>query len=219
MISNDPEFWETYKTEDMKAIKQQTKLIRLAAIAAFSAVLLTACWDNDKPDTPQLDDSEPVSVDKDKNNYEREREKDKKFLDEVYQRNKKEILLAELARDKASMSDVKDLAVMLIEDHNKSLNELNGLASREGIVLDTEQSEKAMDTHHKLSTKTGDDFDKYYIDLMVKSHEESISLFEDAANTSSDPEIREWADATLPTLRKHLEHVKFCEKKIKEYNS
>jgi putative membrane protein len=203
----------------MKAIKLQTKLTRIMVISAFGAVLLTACWDNDKPDTPQLDDSQPVTTNKDKNNYEREREKDKKFLDEALQRNKKEILLSELARDKASMSDVKELAMMLIEDHTKAVNELNGLASRESIMLETEQSEKAMDTHQKLSTKSGDDFDKYYIDLMVKSHEESVALFEDAANNCSDPDVREWADATLPTLRKHLEHAKFCEKKIKEYNS
>ena len=198
----------------MKLLRLEPGRLQLLALLAFFTLIVTSCWDDkDNPDSPQLDDSQPVMTE---GNYDNDRDKDEKFLNEAAMLNRKEILLGELASDKANMADVKELANMIVEDHTTALADLNTLARSESIVITTEQSDKAVNAHHKLSNKSGDDFDKCYVDMMIDNHEEAIMKFEKAAQECKDPEIRTWADNQLPSLRKHLEHSKFCEKKMKE---
>lgn len=43
---------------------------------------------------------------------------------------------------------------------------------------------------------------------MVADHEKDIAAFEKEASSGSDPEIKNWAGQTLPTLRAHLNEAK-----------
>ena len=55
-------------------------------------------------------------------------------------------------------------------------------------------------------------FGKKYSEMMVDGHKDAIELFEKASIESTDPDIRAWANATLPILRTHLEHSLACQK-------
>jgi putative membrane protein len=48
---------------------------------------------------------------------------------------------------------------------------------------------------------------------MVKSHENSIDLFEKALNDAKDADVRAFADKTLPALRMHLDSARALSKK------
>ncbi|PYO48534.1 MAG: hypothetical protein DMD84_20850, partial [Candidatus Rokuibacteriota bacterium] len=48
------------------------------------------------------------------------------------------------------------------------------------------------------------DFDRDYMSEMVRDHTEDIALFERAAETSTDPDLKAWATRSLPMLREHL---------------
>jgi len=50
----------------------------------------------------------------------------------------------------------------------------------------------------------GTEFDKTYSQMMVRDHTTDISEFEKAFKKASDPDVKAYAQQTLPTLRHHL---------------
>jgi putative membrane protein len=59
-------------------------------------------------------------------------------------------------------------------------------------------------TYERLSHKTGTDFDKAYIEDMVKDHKSDIAAFEKEVNSGSDSEAKAVAQKALPIIREHL---------------
>jgi putative membrane protein len=43
--------------------------------------------------------------------------------------------------------------------------------------------------------------------MMVKDHEKTVALFENAATNVKDPEIKAFAQQTLPVLKQHLASI------------
>jgi predicted outer membrane protein len=43
------------------------------------------------------------------------------------------------------------------------------------------------------------------VDDQVKGHEKTIALFQQAAASNSDPDLRNFAQSNLPTLQHHLQ--------------
>jgi putative membrane protein len=58
------------------------------------------------------------------------------------------------------------------------------------------------DKLNKLRLRTGNDFDREYMKMMVKDHEDAVALFSKGTK-NSDPDVRTFAEETLPTLKKH----------------
>lgn len=48
------------------------------------------------------------------------------------------------------------------------------------------------------------DFDRMYVHMMVPGHRSTVQLFEKYALTGKDPDVRAFAQQTLPTLKEHL---------------
>lgn len=138
---------------------------------------------------------------------------DAQFLAQAALINLEEILLGQLAQQKSYMTDVKDLGAMMEKEHTQSLSDLNALADRKGIMLPTTPNTDAKDVYKKLNGESEKKFNKSYCAEMIKGHEKAIDLFETASKEAQDSEIREWASATLPALRKHLDHAKLCKAK------
>ena len=64
------------------------------------------------------------------------------FLKKAAQGQQAEIALGQLASKKATDPQVKQFGAHMIEDHQKASQEVQQLASREGIQLPTQMSEK-----------------------------------------------------------------------------
>ncbi|GAA4395214.1 hypothetical protein GCM10023187_01830 [Nibrella viscosa] len=119
-----------------------------------------------------------------------------------------EVELGNLAQQKAQNARVKEFGRMMVEDHTKANNELKDLAARKNITLPTSMGEDHRKHVDELRSKSGADFDRAYMDLMVDDHDEDIDLFEKAANNAKDADVKAFAAKTLPTLRKHHEAAK-----------
>jgi putative membrane protein len=52
-------------------------------------------------------------------------------------------------------------------------------------------------------TLSGAEFDKAYMQHMVGDHEKAVALFQTAANSAQDADIKAYATKTLPTLQEH----------------
>jgi putative membrane protein len=139
---------------------------------------------------------------------------DKKFIDEAAQGGMAEVKLGQLAAEKASSEDVKKFGQMMVDDHTKANEELKSLAQKKMVDLPTDIG-KHQKTYDKLSKLSGSDFDKAYMDAMVKDHKEDVSEFEKQAARGQDSELKAWAAKTLPTLQMHLSHAEDLHKAMK----
>ena len=61
-----------------------------------------------------------------------------------------------------------------------------------------------------MSKKLGNEFGKVYRDKMVSGYKDVIALLEKAISEFNYPEIKAGASATIPVLRKHLDHYLIC---------
>jgi putative membrane protein len=77
---------------------------------------------------------------------------------------------------------------------------------RSGSAADAATNNPMYTTHqeklNRLRQRTGADFDREYMKMMVEDHEKAISLFERAAQ-NKDAEVKDFAAKMLPTLKKH----------------
>jgi putative membrane protein len=191
--------------------KLKTLLTDGSAFLLIALLTVTAC-NEQRPD-----DTKEVAEDRNEEKFETNKsEKDAQFLVDAAEINLMEIQLAQLANTKATAQDVKDLAKMMEEAHTNSMNELKTLAASKSISIPTTVTEDGHDHHKKLADKSGEDFDKEYCDMMVKGHKDAIDKFEKASNDAVDADIKQWASATLPALRNHLDHATTCQDRMKK---
>lgn len=119
-----------------------------------------------------------------------------------------EISLSNLAIQKATNSEVKAFAEIMVADHTNIRKELSILASQKEIPLPDTMDVEKQSVHLSLSQEPGIIFDKKYIDQMLIIHEMDIAKFDSATRYADDKEVREWAAKQLPILRTHKEHTK-----------
>jgi putative membrane protein len=194
----------------MKANKVKTLLQGSTLFTAVILMIFVACNQQRPEDTKDTaEDRNDAKFDENKN------EKDAKFLVDAAEIDLMEIQLGQLASTKATAADVKDLGKMMEEQHSKSLDNLKALAAKKTVSLPTSITDDGQDHYKKLADKNGNDFDKEFCDMMVDGHKDAISKFEKASTESNDAEIKDWAAATLPTLRNHLDHALTCQEKVK----
>jgi putative membrane protein len=132
--------------------------------------------------------------------------KDYKFVTDAAKGGMTEVELGQLAEQKASNPAIKDFGKKMAEDHKKANDELTQLVSQKGATLPadvTSTGEKRVEDH--LRNLSGADFDKAYMDHMVKDHKKDVKEFEKMSKEAKDPELKAWAAKTLPTLQQHLQ--------------
>ena len=147
----------------------------------------------------------------------------------------KEVRLSEVALDKSQNPQVRALATRMVRDHSAANAKLEQIARQKGmdlpatntfaiddpnwnnpIITGSEQVKEGylLTTNIPISTYqdfkhlkslTGKQFDDAYVQDMVSDHIMTIHEFEVAQRNLSDPELRQFAAQTLPTLRMHSE--------------
>lgn len=123
-----------------------------------------------------------------------------------------EVELAKIAVQKATSSEVKKFAQMMIDDHTKANDELKTLASNKNIVLPTTLPDAHQKTINDISEETGKKFDKKFMNEMVSDHKKDIDKFQKLADKGNDVDLKAFASKTLPTLNHHLEEAERVEK-------
>jgi putative membrane protein len=130
---------------------------------------------------------------------------DLKYFNELALANLAEVETGKLAESKASAEEVKKFARQMIADHGKKLEELQGLAKAKGVELPKQPKKDHQAALKKLESLSGERFDRTYMEQMVKEHEKTLKLVQDAAKNAKDPQLKASAEKTLPEIQKHLE--------------
>lgn len=115
--------------------------------------------------------------------------------------------LGKLATEKASSDDVKKFGQRMVDDHSKANDQLKQLASSKGIEIPNALSAKEKATKSRLEKLSGEQFDKAYMNDMVKDHTQDVSEFKKESTSAKDSDVKSFASQTLPTLEEHLKQA------------
>jgi putative membrane protein len=119
-----------------------------------------------------------------------------------------EVKSAELAKDKASSTEVKSFADVMIRDHSKANQELQELAKQKGITVPTALDHEHQGNLDKLTGLTGAAFDKEYVRQQQAGHEKMLQLMTDEAANGKDPDLKTFAAAAKTVVSEHRAHSK-----------
>ena len=116
---------------------------------------------------------------------------------------------SELAQEKSKRDDVKSFAAQMIADHTAAGKKLEQISAEAGVTpAETGVGQKNEYTDDLEELQKAADFDAGYIDQQVTAHEDAVNLFESYGKDGDDAKLKAFAAETLPTLKRHLEHVK-----------
>jgi putative membrane protein len=134
--------------------------------------------------------------------------KDGAFFKHAAEGGLAEVQAGMLAQDKGSSQAVKDFAARMVTDHSAANQQLQSVAAAENVRLPTDPSVRQMATYKKLQLESGDSFDKAYIRDQLKAHQQTVALFRKEIASGHDDAARQFAMATLPTIRSHLKMIR-----------
>jgi putative membrane protein len=128
---------------------------------------------------------------------------DKKFAMMVAQTDLAEIELGNMALQKSSDSQVKQLAQKIVDDHTKTSTAMKEIATKKGLTVPTEPDAKHKALATKLQAQSGKDFDKAFLKANSQDHHKVVSAFQKESNSGKDPDIKQFATQFLPAIQEH----------------
>jgi uncharacterized protein (DUF305 family) len=121
---------------------------------------------------------------------------DTQFLDTMSEHHRDGIKMMQMAVDKAQSQDIKQMAQKGIDDQNKDIKEMKSLRhsdapeainmKRPGMM----SKEKMNQDMAKLERALGNDFDKHYLQNMIKHHEGAVKMSDDALEKAKDADVK-----------------------------
>ncbi|ATP56766.1 DUF305 domain-containing protein [Pedobacter ginsengisoli] len=124
------------------------------------------------------------------------------FLEKAAIAGNMEVEIGKMAESKASNPRVKEFAEKMVKDHTKTNNNLKKLADNKKITIPTSIPEADQNHINEMAKLSGAQFDKHYMDMMVKDHVKTLDLFK-SATTSGDIDVRRFAARTLRMIEGH----------------
>jgi len=122
--------------------------------------------------------------------------------------NKFEIESSKFALDHAQNGDVKSFAQRMINDHTKAGDDLKAAVqdANAGTEVPDQLDQAHKDQLDKLQA-SNTDFDRQYVDMQVKAHDDAVNLFQGYADNGDNDRIKQFAANTLPTLKDHQKMI------------
>lgn len=130
------------------------------------------------------------------------------FIDDASAKGIADIEISRLAHQKTSSKEVKDYTIQVINDRTTANQHLAKIAKKlELPVADREEvASKAKTLMPEV--QDGDRFDEAYVARQMKTTQEAIEQLQQQAQTTQVPEIKAFAEETLPKLENHLQRAR-----------
>ena len=127
------------------------------------------------------------------------------FLQRAGQDGQAEVEMGQLIVQNAQNPALKQMGNRLIADHTLANQQLQALADQKGVTVSTQlepQDQRALD---RLSSLNGTDFDRAAEQQLISDHQRDIQMYQNAAITAQDPDIKAFAQNNVPVLQQHLD--------------
>ncbi|WP_342643689.1 DUF4142 domain-containing protein [Rhodoligotrophos ferricapiens] len=129
---------------------------------------------------------------------------DRTFMTRAMEINLAEIAIGKLGLDKAKEEAVRAYAEKMVAEHTRANEKAIALAQQLDVAAPIAPSDKDQAEYAKLQ-RIDEGFDKAFMDVMIKGHQEAINLFDAQANGKGP--AAEFAKAMLPKLQEHLQQA------------
>jgi len=126
-------------------------------------------------------------------------------MKQLAQANLNEIEGGKAAASKAQSPEVKQFAQKMVDDHTQMLNDLKSLAQQKGVSLPDSASIKDMAQMKLVERSSGAEFDKKYMDEMVKDHQKDAKDVQDLVGKAKDPDFKAAVQKASTKINEHLE--------------
>lgn len=138
---------------------------------------------------------------------------DRKFLTSAMQGDMAEIQLGNLALQKTTNPEIKQLAQKIVDDHTKLDEQVKPIASQFGVPPPTQVPAKDQALMTKLQALSGTDFDKQYVKSMVMDHKEDDKEFKKEETSGKNQTVKDAATQGEPVIAEHLQMAEGLQKK------
>ena len=127
------------------------------------------------------------------------------FINDASAKGMADIEASRLAHQKSESQQVKDYTIVVINDRTTANQHLAKIAKQ--LDLPVAPREVVVDKAKALmpEEKDGTTFDQAYAASQVKTTQEAIEQIEQVAQNTDVPEIKAFAEETLPKLQNHLQ--------------
>lgn len=125
------------------------------------------------------------------------------FAQKAAQADMFEIEAGKVAIARGKDDAAKQFARDMVMDHTKSSTDLKSAVEAEKIELPTGLTKENTDKLAALEVASDADFDQAYLATQVAAHEEAVAMFTSYVKDGPDGPIKNFATATLGTLRTH----------------
>ncbi|HEX5284772.1 MAG TPA: DUF4142 domain-containing protein [Bryocella sp.] len=141
-------------------------------------------------------------------------DQDKQFLTNASQGNYDEIQLGKLAEQKATNPAVKTFGRRMVTDHTKLTEKMKPYAESWGIAAPTALSSDAQKEFDDLQGRSGNDFDKQYIDDMVSDHSKDLDAFTKEVKDTKDAKFKASVEQGKSVVAAHKNMAYDLKKKL-----
>lgn len=140
---------------------------------------------------------------------------DQKFLKDASEGARTQVELGKLAQEKGSSDAVKEFGKRVVDDHSKTSTDLEQLAAKAGVPVESDMPKKTKKAQEKLSKLSGPDFDRTFAKMMLNDHKSDAKSFEKESKNGKIPEAKEFASNSLPTVQERLKMAQELDETMK----
>ena len=130
-------------------------------------------------------------------------QKGKTFAKEAATGGMLEVELGRLAQQNADHDQVKQFGARMVQDHGAANQQLMTILAATDMTAPQQLDQKHKQMVDRLSKMRGAEFDRTYMREMVEDHNKDMKAFRQAAQNVSDPDLKAFAQKTLPVLEQH----------------
>jgi putative membrane protein len=143
---------------------------------------------------------------------------DYKFATTAVRGSTFEVTLGNLAQ-KSTTQAVKQFGQRMVDDHGKAGKQLSDIVTQKGATLPVGISDAQQKDVDRLTPLTGPDFDRAYVELMVKAHKTDLKAFKRAAQDVQDADVKAFATNMVPMIQEHLSMAEALDENLKSVMS
>ena len=125
------------------------------------------------------------------------------FVNKAAVSNLFEIQSSQLAQQKSQNNRVREFAQRMVQDHTAAGDRLKAAAQGQNVPNNLDQQHAS--ALQRMQGASGPDFDRRYVQHQLTGHEETVALFDQFAQSGDHPQLKQFAQQTLPSLREHLQ--------------
>jgi putative membrane protein len=133
----------------------------------------------------------------------------RQFTRQVVINSMVEIEMAKLALSRASRAEVKAFAQEMLDAATKLAEEVQA-ATRGAMQVRVRQGlpPRRREAVDALAAAPGERFDQDYVGQQLRAHRRAIRIMQRYAESGDHPELRQWAEKTLPRVEEQLRRAR-----------